>query len=298
MCRRTHRRQGFRPYRKGERRGAEFSAQILGRSLRRNRSAFHSSDRSRMKSFVLPVEGRPNLLPERPPLQMVNLLTEGPIEGTSSGRHLRVLLVSNASLVRVALKQLLSSAAGIKVVGESGIGTDSTEAAARVNPDIIVLDYQHKNGDVTGQLRGFHTVCPNARMILLSEDESGEGMFSAARERVWGYLPRDITAEELIRAVKTVSRGWAVIGCAVTPDDFSRLGSLSRRDGGSEPRLSLRESSVLRAMAAGHTDNDVARQLGVSVPTVKTHVRSILKKTGSRNRAAAIATGFRHGLLP
>jgi len=208
------------------------------------------------------------------------------------------LLLSGVALVRIALRQLLSEDGGIAVVGEAGTWTEALSAASRSNPDVALMDMQQVHLSLLDRLHEFYAVAPDARVIVLSEDQHGQEVFRAIRAGVWGYLPRDVVPGELVRAVRTVAQGKAVLGCALSRDEFARLGTLRGRDDRAAVSLSPKETRVMRAMAEGCTDSQIARQLAMSVPTVKTHVRSILKKTGSKNRAAAIASGFRHGLLP
>ncbi|HXF81475.1 MAG TPA: response regulator transcription factor [bacterium] len=219
----------------------------------------------------------------------------GPAEAGPTGRYVRVLLLSRTALVRVALRQLLSGDGGVAVVAEAGSWSEAVAAAGRSSPDIMLVD-MHDHAMVLDRLPELQAATPGARVIVLSDDPEAGDLFAAARAGVWGYLPHDVTSGELLRAVRTVAQGRVAVGGTMSREDFARLGAIGR--GPDAPLvLSPTEARVIRVMSEGHTDGQIAAQLGMSVPTVKTHVRAILRKTSARNRAAAIAAAFRSGLL-
>ncbi|MDR7550831.1 MAG: response regulator transcription factor [Armatimonadota bacterium] len=226
----------------------------------------------------------------------MNIVSEySPAEAGPAGRHLRVLLLSRTALVRIALRQLLGQDNGVAVVGEAGSLPEALTAAARERPDIVLVD-MHNATTTLDRLHEIQEVAPSARTIILSDDPEGGDLFEAARAGVWGYLPPDVTSSELLRAARGVAQGRVVVVAAMPRQEFARLGGL-RREPKTPPPLSPTESRVVRMMSEGHTDGEIASRLGVSVPTVKTHVRAILKKTSTKNRTAAITAAFRSGLL-
>lgn len=212
-------------------------------------------------------------------------------------KGLGVLLVASFALVRIALKQLLSTTCEVSIVGDAPPGPEALDLARRSPPDIAVIDTQRLDGDLTAFVRRLLAVSPDLRAIILSDDGFEDGVIQALQIGAWGYLPRDVSQSELIRAVHQVAGGKLVIGCSLQPGQMARLRELGQPRPSMHGALSHRQTMVIRAMAAGHTDSQIAKQLGVSVPTIKTHVRSVLRKTNSRNRAAAIATAFRSGVL-
>lgn len=219
------------------------------------------------------------------------------------GARFTAILIADP-LVRIALRQLLQAAEEVAVVGE-GTVDQAAELARRLAPDLALVDAQRlRDGRFGDFLSDLRAASPRTRAILLCEDDLDGGVAGAARAGAWGYLPREVTDRQLARAVRLVLDGKAVMDCALSYDQFARLGQTNHNapaadvpGAGAVLRLSQKEATVIRAMAEGHTDEQIARQLGVSVPTVKTHVRSILRKTNARNRAAAIAAAFRSGIL-
>ena len=207
---------------------------------------------------------------------MPSSVQEDDVKQETSSVRCTVLLIADP-LVRFALKQLLRTAGEVVVVGEV-LAEQAVAAVRQLSPDIALIDARRVDEDLS---------------------EFRDGVVRVAGAGGWGYLPREVCEQQLARDVRLVAGGKAVMECAIAHDEFAMLGQLSpvpARDA-TTVALSQKEGSVIQAMAEGQTDSQIAKQLGVSTPTVKTHVRSILRKTHSRNRAAAIATAFRGGIL-
>lgn len=221
---------------------------------------------------------------------------ENDINRETSSARFTVVLVADP-LVRIALKQLLRGASEVIVVGEAS--ADQAVALVRqLAPDIALIDAHGVSSGLPEFLRSLRTASPKIRPIVLSEDDFGDGALLVADAGGWGYLPREVSEQQLIRAVRFVTHGKVVLDCTLAHEQFAQLGQLKTPAAASFALpLSQKETSVMRAMAEGQTDIQIAKGLGLSVPTIKTHVRSILRKTSTRNRAAAIATAFRSGVL-
>jgi len=221
---------------------------------------------------------------------------EDDVQETSSARCTALLVAD--PLVRFALKQLLRTAGEVVIVGEVP-AEQAVIAARQLSPDIALIDARRVDEVISEFLRRLRTGSPKTKAIVLSEDDFRDGVVRVARAGGWGYLPREVCEQQLARDVRLVAGGKAVMECAIAYDEFTRLGQLGPvlAPDVTVVALSQKEGSVIQAMAEGQTDSQIAKQLGVSTPTVKTHVRSILRKTQSPNRAAAIATAFRSGIL-
>lgn len=226
---------------------------------------------------------------------MYVLTQEGESPPTPS-KALSILLVSQLSLVRIALKQLLSNLDEVGTIREAVGATEAETLARHDPPDIAIIDAHSTTDEFPATTRAILLVAPSAKVIILSDEDFPAGIIQSGAPGIWGYIPRDISQAELARAVRTVASGRAVVGSSLLPEQFERLTQLAARPATQNP-LSRKEWRVFEAIAKGHTDNQIAGALGVSVPTVKTHVRSILKKMGARNRAGAVTTAFRSGLL-
>jgi DNA-binding NarL/FixJ family response regulator len=227
----------------------------------------------------------------------LNLSLEHDVGRATSSAQLPILLVADP-LVRIALKQLLREADEVVVVGEAA-ADQALPVARGTAPDVALVDAQSVNTSLSEFLQQLRAVSPKTRPIVLSQADFEVGLLRIADVGAWGYLPRDVSESRLVQAVRLVARGKVVMDCTMAHDEFTRLGQLRPADppNGTAISLSQKEASVMRVMAEGHTDSQIAKQLGLSVPTVKTHVRAILRKTNSRNRAAAVATAFRSGTL-
>jgi DNA-binding NarL/FixJ family response regulator len=227
----------------------------------------------------------------------LNPLLEGDVGRATSSAQLTVILIADP-LVRIALKQLLREADEVVVVGET-VADQALPVARRIAPDVALVDAQRLNVWLAEFLQQLRAVSPKTRPIVLSDADFDASVLRIVDAGTWGFLPRDVSEPRLVKAVRLVGQGKAVMDCTMAHDEFARLGQLRPADPptGTAISLSQKEASVMRVMAEGHTDSQIAEQLGLSVPTVKTHVRSILRKTNSRNRAAAIATAFRSGTL-
>ena len=222
---------------------------------------------------------------------------ESEVVRATSSALITILLVADP-LVRIAFKQLLRGAEDVVVIGETS-AAEAVPVIRRNAPNVALVDAQHIDRELAEFIQRLCSVSPKTRPIVLSEAEFNGGVLHIADAGAWGYLPREVSEHQLIRAVRLVARGKAVMDCTLGYDEFTRLGQLRPADPSTGTMISLsqNETSVMRAMAQGHTDSQIAKELGLSIPTVKTHVRSILRKTSSRNRAAAIATAFRSGSL-
>ncbi|MBI4277146.1 MAG: response regulator transcription factor [Armatimonadetes bacterium] len=203
---------------------------------------------------------------------------------------LRVFVIARSSLERRALRLLLHGSRGLTVVGEAGAAAEAIREISRVQPEIVLLDAS------LPRLPEVMACSPDSRVILMADDDE-DGLLHAANPGIWGYLSKTFTPDELVRAIRLVREGSAVLSLITTVDAFRRLSSLARSLAPPPVVLSDKEMAVMRAIADGATDREIARSLVIAVPTVKTYVRSILKKTKTHNRAEAVAFGFRNGLL-
>lgn len=215
----------------------------------------------------------------------------------TAGRRLAVLLIGPTAPVRVALRQMLGAAAEVTITGDVRPEQEALDIARRTPPNITLIDAPDLDQALTF-VRRLQAASPDTRPIILSDEEFGDSFLKAMVAGVWGILSRDLSQGELIRAMRQVARGRAVIACALQPVQLAQLRKLRAWRADPGVVLTDREATVIRAVAAGRTDTQIAQQLGVAVPTVKSHMRAILRKTRASNRAAAIAAAFRSGALP
>jgi len=218
-------------------------------------------------------------------------------QAVPSSKQLTILLISGFSLMRTALRQLLVSMGGVLAVREASAADEAVALATREPPTIALIDADRIGDDTLALVRRILAAAPTAYPIVLSDDDVSDFVVPAVSAGVRGFIPRDVSPAELERAVRFVAAGRLVVGGWFHPQRFEEFARLATKHPAFPAALSHRESAVIEAMASGETDGQIAAHLGVSVPTVKTHVRSILRKTSARNRAQAIAAAFRNGVL-
>jgi len=212
---------------------------------------------------------------------------------------IRIVLVDDQTLVRQGIRSLLQLAADMAIVGEAGDGDEALAVIAREKPDVVLLDVRmpKKNGlDVLRELKTHNPVPP---VILLTTFDDDEALLAAVRAGAKGYLLKDVSLEQLTDGIRAVAAGGTVIRPAVTervlrglehmPRDFEALSP-------PEP-LTKREIEILRLMAGGYSNREIADALGTAEGTVKNHASSILSKLGVRDRTRAVLKAIELGYI-
>ncbi|WP_412075325.1 response regulator [Streptomyces xanthophaeus] len=214
---------------------------------------------------------------------------------------IRVLIADDQPLVRRGLALILGPDPEFEVVGEAEDGARAVALAQQLRPDVVVMDIRMPVLDgvkATGELA---RVLPETRVLALSTFDMDEYVVAALRAGAYGFLPKDISPEELIAAVRTVHTGEA----AVAPRLLTRLISTyvrtpvrPRPTGAVTPAdLTPREREIWQLMATGLDNAETARELDISVSTVKNHITGIFGKLGVRDRAQAVIAAYESGLV-
>jgi DNA-binding NarL/FixJ family response regulator len=211
---------------------------------------------------------------------------------------IRVMLVDDHALVRSAVRQALS-APDIEVVGEAATADEALLLAPDLQPHILLLDINLPGTDGLRLLRELVPRLPATQIVMLTISDNRRDLADAVRSGAVGYLTKDLSPEALQRAVRGIRSGDLAMSRSMAADVIRDLSTGPRRGTSdvADPRLaslSGREEEVLRHLAEGLTDREIAERLGISPRTVETHVGSILHKLGVRNRAQA-ATHYRDG---
>ncbi|MEP6768895.1 MAG: response regulator transcription factor [Acidobacteriota bacterium] len=211
----------------------------------------------------------------------------------------RVCLVDDQTLVREGIRSLLGLAAGIEVVAEAGDGTSAVAAIEAARPDLVLLDLRMpglSGIQVLEALSERHALPPT---IVLTTFDDEELVIEAFRAGARGFLLKDVSLDGLVRAIHTVIDGGTLVA-PVLPADAARSSKSVRSD---FPRLeppdplTAREIEVLRLMARGESNREIARALFVAEGTVKNHVSSILSKLGVRDRTRAVLQAIKSGAI-
>ena len=226
---------------------------------------------------------------------------------------IRVLLADDQALIRAGFRVLLEAADDIEVVGEAVNGDQAIEQARALRPDVILMDIRMPGTD---GLAATHAIATDAaleatKIVILTTFETDEYVYRALRAGASGFLVKDTEPEELIRAVRVVHRGEALLSPSVTRRLIASLASRARagQPGGIQAgpaaaqrshdlgRLTEREREVLGLVARGLSNDEIAGQLFLSPLTTKTHVSRIITKLAVRDRAQLVVIAYESGLV-
>ncbi|MDA8371518.1 MAG: response regulator transcription factor [Nocardiopsaceae bacterium] len=218
---------------------------------------------------------------------------------------IRVLLVDDQPLLRTGFRLILESEPEISVVGESADGHGAVADTKRLLPDVILMDIRMpgKDGiDATREILGWaQDAGQEVRVLVLTTFDLDEYVVEALRAGASGFLLKDVPPDDLIGAIRVVSEGAAIVAPTITRrllDRFSDMLPSTREQ--PAPRLdhlTEREREVLRLLARGLSNAEIARRLVVSETTVKTHVGNVLTKLGLRDRVQAVVHAYETGIV-
>jgi DNA-binding NarL/FixJ family response regulator len=212
---------------------------------------------------------------------------------------IRVVLADDQTLVRQGVRSLLELANDIQIAAEAVDGDDAVAAIRRERPDVVLLDVRmpRKGGvDVLRELRASGDLPPT---ILLTTFDDDEVLLDGVKAGAKGYLLKDVSLEQLTDAIRTVAAGGSVIRPAITERALRGLEHVRRDFDALNPPdpLTKREVEVLRLMAGGYSNREIAEALGTAEGTVKNHASSILSKLGVRDRTRAVLKALEHGYI-
>ncbi|WP_086824447.1 response regulator transcription factor [Allokutzneria sp. NRRL B-24872] len=203
----------------------------------------------------------------------------------------RVLLVDDQALFREALATLLATQDGIEVVGEAGDGDEALRRVAELGPDVVLMDLRMPVLDGVAATRRLRVEHPAVQVIALTTFDDDEDVFAALRAGALGYLLKDVSSTRLVEAVQAAARGESVLQPSVAAKVVARFAQLSEPTA-PQPQplvvpLSERELEVLRLLANGQSNREIATALYLAEGTVKNHVTNVLSKLGARDRTQA-----------
>ncbi len=212
----------------------------------------------------------------------------------------RVLIADDQALVRAGLAKLLESDAAIRVVAQAADGREALDATRRVRPDVVLMDIRMPGLDGLEATRRLRDSGSAARVLVLTTFDLDEYVYDALRAGASGFLLKDAPPEELIAAIAVVARGDALIAPAITRRliaEFARRPSPGGAAAGRLAELTARELEVLRLLARGLSNAEIAAELILGEATVKTHVGNVLFKLDVRDRVQAVVLAYESGLV-
>ncbi|OCC08878.1 response regulator transcription factor [Streptomyces sp. PTY087I2] len=205
---------------------------------------------------------------------------------------IRVLLADDHPVVREGLRGMLEAEPDLTVVAEASSGPRAEALCAELLPDIVLMDLRMPGGGGVESIRRIRAAGLPCRVVVLTTYESDSDILRAVEAGASGYLLKDLGRAELADAIRAAARGETVLAPTVATRLVDQL-----REAPEVPRLSERETQVLRLVAEGCTNAEIGRRLFIGESTVKTHLLRVFGKLGVSDRTAAVTGAMRHGLL-
>jgi DNA-binding NarL/FixJ family response regulator len=219
----------------------------------------------------------------------------GTPQGEPGPDPIRVLIADDHALFRRGLEMVLEEEDGIELVGQASDGAEAVQMAIETVPDVVLMDIRMPKTTGIEAARRMKEVAPSAKIVMLTISDEEEDLFEAIRAGASGYLLKDIPLDEVADAVRSVHDGQSLL---------TEFATLARRDAEEEPtkhapapKLTEREMEVLRLVARGMNNRDIAKELFISENTVKNHVRNILEKLQIHSRMEAVMIAVREKLI-
>ncbi len=205
-----------------------------------------------------------------------------------------MVVVDDQTVIREGLVLILGMLPDVAVAGSAATGEDALRVVERERPDIVLMDLRMPRMDGVQATKRICTDFPDTRVVVLTTYSDDESVLAALRAGARGYLTKHARSEDIAQAIRDVLAGESHLDPVVQ----RRLVELATRDRteGPAPGLTPRELQVLRLIAEGRSNTEIAGQLYITEGTVKTHVNNLFAKTGVRDRAQAVTYAFRHGL--
>jgi DNA-binding NarL/FixJ family response regulator len=210
---------------------------------------------------------------------------------------IRVLLADDQGLVRAGFRMILRAEPDIEVVGEAADGRQAVEQARALKPDVVLMDIRMPGVDGIEATRRVTALDPPARVLVLTTFDLDEYVYESLRGGASAFLLKDAPEQQLVAAVRVVSDGGSLFAPSVTRRLIEQFARPEPTESAALSELTPREEEVLRLIARGHSNADIAAELVVSDHTAKTHVASILQKLDLQNRVQAVVFAYETGLV-
>lgn len=212
---------------------------------------------------------------------------------------IRILLADDHAVVRQGTRELLEQQEDLEVVAEASDGRQAVQLALKEKPDVVVMDFSMPELNGIEATRQIKAVAPRIAVLVLTAYDSEQYIFAFLAAGAAGYLLKDVSVDQLIRAIRAVHAGESMLHPAVTRKVISRFAQPEQRGrlpGGSE-QITDRELGVLKLAAQGLSNRDIALHLGISVRTAQTHLSNVFNKMGVGSRTEAVMYALRQGLI-
>lgn len=212
---------------------------------------------------------------------------------------MRILLADDHEIVRRGLRMVLNVENDLQVVGEASGGGEAITLAQELRPDLVLMDLKMRTMDGATATRILKRAQPEIKVLILTGVEADEEIIHALEAGADGYVLKEVSPEELLRAIRVIGTGEAYLQPLVTKNLIRKMHAVPARGGtlSQHPALTARECQVLKLMATSATYKEIAVQLVISEETVRSHAKNILAKLGQPNRTQAVMVALREGLV-
>ena len=210
---------------------------------------------------------------------------------------IRILVADDHPVVREGLVAVLGTQPDFVVVGEASTGHEVVEQAERLDPDVVLLDLQMPELDGVEALRQLRVARPGTQVVVFTAFDTDERIVAAVQAGAKGYLLKGAPREEVFNAIRAVSAGGSLLQPLVASKLLQHVRGTTHERQAEIPALTEREHEVLRLVAQGKSNKEIAAELVISERTAKFHVSSILAKLGAGNRTEAVTIAAQHGLI-
>jgi len=211
---------------------------------------------------------------------------------------LRIVLADDHAVVREGLRALINRQADMEVIGEAGDGRTAVDLATKLKPDVVVMDLSMPVLNGTRATKELLWRNPDLRVIALTVHEERSYLRELLEAGAAGYVLKRAASEELVTAIRRVAEGGRYVDGQLIPDVLDRFIRTPGKEGKGEGRpLTPREEEVMRLIARGHSNKEIALQLSVSIKTVETHKARAAEKLDIRNRAGIVRYAMEHGWM-
>jgi DNA-binding NarL/FixJ family response regulator len=229
--------------------------------------------------------------------------SQAPPDTSLHAEPIRTMIVDDHALFRRGLEMVLDEEPDIELVGQASDGAEAVEKAAESLPDVVLMDIRMPRSSGIEACRAMKEAAPSAKIVILTISDEEEDLFEAIRAGASGYLLKDIPLDEVADTVRAVHGGQSLINPSMAGKLLTEFATLARRDDEERaqevpaPRLTEREMQVLKLIARGMNNRDIAKELFISENTVKNHVRNILEKLQIHSRMEAVMVAVREKLI-
>ena len=228
-------------------------------------------------------------------------MADTPVVVDKSPDAIRVLIVDDHALFRRGLQMVLEQESDILVVGEGGDGAEAVAKAQELMPDVVLMDVRMPKRGGIDATRQIKEILPHVKILMLTISDEEADLYDAIKAGATGYLLKEVSIEEVGAAIRSVQTGQSLISPSMASKLLSEFATMVKRadekQSTPQPRLTDREMEVLKLVAKGRNNRDIAKELFISENTVKNHIRNILEKLHLHSRMEAVVYAVREKLL-